>query len=742
MELSTGRDSCIKGMLADIFSPRIIPIFFTSVVLGILIIILDVSFAAMIFSGELAPLAIRAVGLTLAGTFFICLISAFSSSFKGIVAKAQDAPTAVLSAMAVSVVASSGVESSPEIKFMTIAAILFLSSVVTGLFFLGVGKFRLANLLRFMPYPVVGGFLAGTGWLLSKGSIGIMCDVSLSMNNLPLLTTPENLMKWLPGVIYGVALFWVLLKRSHFLILPGSLVAGTLVFYAVMALFGRTIQEAKTAGFLVSGVPTGGLWPAFTLADLALVQWQTVFQQLPAVFTVALVSMISMLLNMSGIELASRSEMDMNKGLMVVGSANIVAGFFGAVPGYPSISLSLLGYKAGANSRITGIVSAMIVGAVLFFGGTVLEYFPKSILGGLVLLLGLFFIYDWIIIPRKRIPRTDWLIVIAIFLVIGIFGFMQGVAFGLVASIIFFVFQFSRVPVVKPGFTALERRSMTVRPVPHQHILRAEAAKICGYELTGYLFFGSASSLMDTLKNTLASEPAPLFMILDLAQMTGFDISAVNNFQRIVFRAKTAEATIVITTAPKLFTETVRWHVPEDAMGNIRFFPSLNDGLAWCEDCLIDQAEDNMRETVDLRDKLFESSADDVMSQLELQEYFEVLCDRIEPWLAPVEYSHGSVIVEKGTVIDGLHLLSRGHAVELDPESGVRICFLEPGCVIAGPAAFTPDYICPATVMAESNCTTAYLSMEARKRFEEENPSLAIEVYGYLFRSKAGKPHI
>lgn len=736
------KESILSELFEDLFSPRIVPIISVSIVLGILLITFGVSFASMIFSGDLAPLASRAAGLSLAGCFVLCLVCSFSTSFNGLIAMVQDAPTAILSTMAVTVAATLGADASPDIKFMTITAVIFLSSVFTGICYMGVGRFRLANLFRYMPYPVVGGFLAGTGWLLAVGSIGVMCDIPLSLDTLGALAAPGVLVKWVPGIIYGTVLFAVLLKRSHFLVLPGSLIAGTLVFYGVLALSGTTVQEAKTAGFLVSEVPEGGLWPAFSLSDLSLIEWRTVFQQLPGIFTVALVSIIGMLLYMSGIELGARSEMDMNKELIVSGAGNLLAGCLGSPPGYPSVSLSLLGQKTDADSKLTGVISALILGAVLFFGGRVLEYFPKSILGGLVLLLGLFFIHDWIITTKKRLPLLDWLIVLAIFGVIGVVGFMEGVAFGLVAAIVFFVFRFSRVPVVKQQFTALERRSMTVRSVPHRHILQAEAEKICGYELTGYLFFGSASSLMDSLKNDLSSNRAPHYMLLDFDQVTGFDISAINNLQRVVFTAKSTGSVIVITATPERFTRAVRVNFPGDALESIQFFQTLNDGLEWCEDKLIHEIEADMEEKADLlKDALFDRSVDDVMAHLKHREYFEALVEDLGTYLEHTRHSPGSTIAQKGDTLGGLHLITWGNAVESDPSSGLRLSCLEPGCVIAGPAPFTSGFISAATFMAESDCRTAFFSFSARKRLETEDPALAIRLYKYLVQSNAEKPY-
>lgn len=729
----------IAELFEDLASSRIIPIIAMAVVMGILLIIFEVSFASMIFSGELSPLASRAAGLTLAGAFLICLIGSVSSSFKGVIPLPQDAPTAVLSMMAVSMAAAMGPQAPPEVKYMTVTAAIAMSAMFAGLCYLLVGRFRLANLLRFMPYPVVGGFLAGTGWLLVSGSLGVMCDVSLSMGNLTRLMRPDIILRWIPGVVFGAAVFFVLLKKSQVLILPGSLVVGTIVFYLVLTFAGISVQEAKSAGFLISGVPSQGLWPAFSLSDMSLINWQIVLSQLPAIFSVALVSIVGMLLNMSGIEVGARSEMDINDEFMVFGTGNMVAGACGSVPGYPSIALSLLTHKAGADSRLTGIICALIVGLVLFFGGDLLGYFPKCLLGGLVLLLGLFLIYDWIISTRNRLPLIDWLIVFFIFLVTGLFGFMEGVAAGLVATIIFFVFRFSRVPVIKQTFTGTQRTSLKARSVPHRHILRAQADKICGYELTGYLFFGSAFSLLDSLKTTLMNEPAPGFMLLDFKQVTGFDISAVNNFQRVALSAQAGGCSLAVTGAPQRFVAAIQKNFPEDVRGNLSFFKTLNDGLEWCEDCLIRDMETALSKESDLKDSIFERSVEDVMKQLENQETVEKLAHELTDWLAPRDHSPGSIIVEKGQTIDGFHLITWGRAIAYDRVTKQRLGSLEQGCVIAGPAAFSPDHACPVTIMADSACKTAFLSSKARKRLEKENPELAIALYGYLIQSDTGR---
>ncbi len=279
----TGR-SLASELFADIKSGKIVPAFSTAVIAAILFVTFEISFAAMIFSGSLSPLATHGAGLTLCGGFLVCFFVVLTSPCKAMITQPQDAPAAVLSTIALAIGAAMGEKASMEARFMTVAAALALSAFFTGAAFVIIGRFRLANLLRFMPFPVLGGFLAGTGWLFLVGGVNVMCGIPLSLDALSGLAAPDMVLKWMPGLVFGIVLFAITLRYSHFLIVPASLVGGVVLFYLFFAIFGISADSARAAGFLVSGVPANGLWPPFTLKDLGLIEWQTVWQQLPGIF--------------------------------------------------------------------------------------------------------------------------------------------------------------------------------------------------------------------------------------------------------------------------------------------------------------------------------------------------------------------------------------------------------------------------------------------------------------------------
>jgi len=726
----------LAELAQDLKSARIVPAVFIGMVMGILAVIIAFSFAAMIYSGPLAPLAIRGAGLTLWGTLMICAVSALGSTFKSVIGLTQDAPAAVMSTVAAAIAAAMAMTASADSRFMTVAATMLVSAVASGAAFLIIGRFRLANLLRFMPYPVVGGFLAGSGWLLSVGGISVMCGVSPSPETMQKMMTPAVAALWLPGVIYGVTLFALMLRWSHFLILPGSMAVATILFYVGFAVVGISIDSAKSAGFLVSGLPADGLWPAFSVSDLSLIDWAVVWRQAPGILTVVLVTVVGMLLNMSGIELGTGCDTDMNSEFTVGGAANFLAGCGGSIPGYPAISLSLLGFKTGADSRWTGLVSAAVVGAVLFVGGSVLEFFPKPLLGGLLLLLGLFFIYDWLIETRKRLPLADYGIVVSIFLVIGVFGFIQGVAFGLVATVVFFVVRFSRVPVVASSFSAANRHSLKQRPIPHRKILTAEGQRILGYELAGYLFFGSAATLVASLKEKPSTHPHPEVVIVDFKNVSGFDVSAINNFTRFVVNAAAGRTFVAFTSAPERFIDTLKAHLPGQATSFVAFFPDLDHGLEWCEERIIGGALTETATSVGSLDALFDQSVDDVIAHLERQERFEALVERLAPWIEHRDYGAGTVIMTKNLKLDALCLVVSGEATETDPDTGTRRRTFVPGDVIAAQAAFGRT-TAVSTVTAAETCRVILLKQDARQLLEKEAPELAISLHVYVIQKLA-----
>jgi SulP family sulfate permease len=736
---SSKRSSFFKGVFMstvlnelrnDLFSPRLVSILSIGLVMGVLLVILEISFAAMLFTGDLGAYAIPGAGITLFGALVMSAFMALSSSFKSVVALPQDAPVAVLATVGVAVAAA--MPAAPgEARFMTIVALLGISSLSTALTFVMIGRFRLANLLRYMPYPVVGGFLAGSGWLLTAGSISVMCGITPGLDTLSQLASPAALWKWVPGVAYGGGLFLVMKRWSHFSLLPGSMLLCAAAFFLAFFLADYSLVDARQAGFLLSGIPSHGLWPAFSLSDLAFIDWGIAVDQLPAITTVVLVTVVMQLLNISGIELASGTEIDINHEFTAAGIANTLSGISGCHPGTPALSLSTLAFKLAGGTRLVGLTAAMVVAAVLFLGGGALEFIPKPLLGGLLLLLGLSFMDDWLVAMWHKLPKSDYGIVFSIFLFISLVGFLEGVCFGLVLTVFFFVVRFSRVSVVQEVFTARDCQSKKRRSIPHRTMLASGGERIRGYRLNGYIFFGSATTLGLRLREALDREPGPLCILLDFENVTGFDISAVNQLQRFIAVARSKETRIVFSTTSPWLQRNLERNLPAEDMQNVHLAKDLDHGLEWAEELLLDEYAARLGREKGARATLFEGAVDAALDHLDRQAAFEELVERLEPWAQQESHCAGAPIFRAGDVIAGLRLLTWGHATERSPEGHTRLRACDPGAVFYAKAAFVPQ-TATTEVVADVDCRSVFLPSQQVAHLSRDEPALALALQRHL----------
>ena len=137
----------------------------------LLSIVLMISVAGMIFSGDaLAPFLRQGIGLCLFGGVALGVAGAFGTSYRGTICHPQDVTGVILALSAAAIAARLG-GGSPATLYATVAVLIALASVVTGAAFLAAGALRLGVLARFIPYPVMGGFMAAAGYLMTAGAI-------------------------------------------------------------------------------------------------------------------------------------------------------------------------------------------------------------------------------------------------------------------------------------------------------------------------------------------------------------------------------------------------------------------------------------------------------------------------------------------------------------------------------------------------------------------------------------------
>ena len=718
---------------ADAESTKLAAAVSTGLVVAVLLVVFSPTQAATVFAGPLTPFVARGTGMILFGCFTLCLITALAGSYRGTVSMPNFAPAVALFAIG-SVVATSMSGASDEAVFATMVVIIALSTLTTGLCFSFIGRLRLANLFRFMPYPLVGGFLAGLGGVLTVSSISIACGITVKWETLPELLEPDMISKWAPSVVYAAVLLPITKLRPHYLVLPASVVLAVALCHAVLLVLGISAEEARAAGILFEGTPAGTSWPPIELGDLTHVDWKVVASQIPGILGVVLITLICIVLNAGALELGSGRELDMNREFQVEGAACLVASLGASSPGCNSSPISLISHATGAETRLTGIVVALAVGSVLFFGGALLAFLPMPLLGGLALFVGLGLVNDWLVATRKTLPRTDYSIVLLVSLVICFFGFLEGVVVGLVAAVIFFVVRYSTVDVIGASFTAREHQSKRVLSATHRIILRVQGERVGVYRLRGYIIFGNAAPMGDRLKEALEADPIPLCLLLDFADVSGFDISAANVICRSIRAAQTRGTQIVLSAMAERTRSTLRPGLPESEWRHLIFAEDLDHGMEQCEDLVIAGWERLHSESEDARDALFGISIDHAVRELDRQARFEALTERLGPWLQPFAYAAGEDIVAHGEIQQGMQFLTAGRAMARAGQSGARAQEYGPGDALAPQAAFGP-HLAEISVTAQEPCRTVLMTSSARRSLERDDAALTVELDRYLIEA-------
>jgi len=485
----------------------------STAILGILNTSIVVSFATLIFAGPCPEYFATGVAFfLLAGCIGSILIALFSS-YEGTIGCIQDVPSAISGLMAVSL-AGMLAGSSQETIFANIFAVIFISTLLTGIAFVLLGYFKLGNLVRFIPYPVMGGFLAGTGWILFKAGLEVSTGVSFNLLRVLTFFSQVNVLQLACGVVFAVWFFILSRYFSSNMLMAASVLISTLIFFIIAGLLDISTAQLEQQGWLLGPLPKGALWRSLTVPDLKAIDWTLLGTQFGSILTIVLLSAISFLLGASALELVANRDLDMNKDLQKTGITNLIACVFGAPASYLIISDTALATQMGARSRFAGIFMGLFIAVIFFLGGQILSYVPKFVAGGMILFIGLSLLAEWLIDARKSFPLIDYL------------------GAGIFASVIIFVIRYSSINLVKNAGDGNRFRSSKDRPIPDQRLLDHYAHQSLILQLQGFIFFGTANSLYETIRSYVESSETPLrFVMLDLGLVRGIDSSAVKSFE-------------------------------------------------------------------------------------------------------------------------------------------------------------------------------------------------------------------
>ena len=595
---------------------------------------------------------------------------------------------------------------------------VFATSLVCAATFWLMSRRGRANIVRFVPFPVMAGFLASSGWLLVLGSMTIIIGTPLTLESAARLVYAE----WQPvGSAVAVALALLALSRRlpGTVLMPIVIAVTTLAVQAVLASPLCAGAACEPSRWLFPAAPPGLWLPPWKLrldGDIAMM----VASFLPTMLAVAFVAWLAVMLTLASLEIELHREFDLGHELRVHAGVAAIAGGLGGMIASASISRTALNWRSGGTA-VAGLVSAGMALAMLLGASQVMGYMARASIGGLVLYLGIAMLRQWIWDVRRTARPVEILQILLIVAITARHGFVAGFGAGVLFACVTFVVTYSRIPLTDIASHLGEMRSSVVRSSGQEQALAAHGEKVPVYRLTGYVFFGSAAKIEAMFMEHLVGAAEAL--VLDFSRVSGIDTSAIAVFERILRRHSESSLRFHIVHGPPVRARLEALAHAPGASRNLSFHDSLDRALEDAEEAFLEKHE------ADVFDETMMRTAAALDWRSPFEEYLETRA-----------IAENEALFREGDRSDEVYFVESGHFDVLKGVNDgppVRLAKVRHGALL-GEIAFYLGEPRSATIVATRPSSVRVMSRSALERMRAERPELATRFDHMVIRSVAG----
>ncbi len=686
---------------------------------SVLSVAYGLSYAALIFSGPLASHLSTGIVTTFVSAALAAGIVGMRSSIPFAIAGPDTSTSAVMATLVAAMVARLAAEGRADL-LPPVTVLIALATAATGVLLCVLGFTRVGQAIRFVPYPVIGGFLGATGWMMVRGAIQVTTGRRFALDDVASLAAGPVLGKLLAGLAVALVLQLLLRRWNNAFVLPVVLLASMAAIHFALPLSGVSLADAQARGWMFQPQPAAPLALPWSPAVLATFPWSSMTWLVGDLLAVMFVTSISLLLNVTGVEIATRREADIGRELGALGVANLVSAACGGYVGCLSLSRTTLAHAAGAAGRLAGVTVALLSAAMLVIDPGFLGFVPRYALGGLLFFAGLRLLYHWTVGSASRLPLLDYLSLVAIALIIIQWGFIAGVLIGIVIGCATFAVSVSRVNAVKFHFDGSEYRSSLDRSPSELALLVAHGRELQGMALQSYLFFGSANRLYEQVKALLADRAECRYLLFDFRLVTGVDSSATHSFAQIRdVAAAHGTQLVLVSLSPAL----------ERAFEGLRL---ATEGAVVVED--LDRALEFCEEGIIAAHRAEAAGAPSLVAWLSKVLGGRELAVELAGYCQRLDVQAGEDIARQGDASDSMHFIVEGRVgifVDLGSGRPVRLRSLgrhttvgEMGLITGRPRS--------ATIRAESASLVYALPADAYSRILHERPVLGLALYRFV----------
>ena len=353
------------------------------------------------------------------------IILGFIAALLGGVAVQVSGPTGPMTVVTAAAVATFSND------FSTVMAVVFFAGIIQISF----GIVDLGKWIKFIPYPIISGFMCGIGVIIIILQINPLFGANTNSSIVYIVT---NLFETFENINYE-ALFVGLVTIFIMFLTPKSITK--IVPAALIALFFVTIL----ATILNLNIPTIGEIPSklpdFILPSFNILELSTV---LTFAITLALLGSVDTQLTSVLVDSKLKTNHNSKKELIAQGIGNTMCSFFGAIPGAGATMRTVVNMKNGATTRISGVTHAIVLLIIALFLAPIASKIPLALLAGILIKVG-FDILDYRFLQIiQKVSKDDLIIMITVFLLTVFVDLIIAVAAGVFISSFMAVYQISK----------------------------------------------------------------------------------------------------------------------------------------------------------------------------------------------------------------------------------------------------------------------------------------------------------
>ncbi|MCF8199565.1 MAG: cyclic nucleotide-binding domain-containing protein [Sulfuritalea sp.] len=524
------------------------------------------------------------------------------------------------------------------------------------------GSVGLGRLIKYMPYPVVSGYLSGVGLYIIGGQVPKFLGTPSGTHFGHALLHPE-LWAW-QGMAVGAVTIAAMLYAPRFTRrVPAAILA---LLAGVLAYFGLSLIDVSLLDphnpLVIGPLSDSGGAGARGFFDAVLGRWAGVGQlgmsdfallAIPAL-TLAVLLSIDTLKTCVVLDALTRSRHNSNRELVGQGLGNITSAVIGGMPGAGTMGATLVNMSSGAHTRYSGFIEGVLSLVAFLLLGSLISWVPVAALAAILIVVGVRMIdrhsFSFL---KQRSTILDFGVIAAVVATALTVSLIAASGIGIVLAVMLFIREQIGGSIVRRKLLGNETFSKRVRTHEEMEILTVHGDRAAIIELQGSLFFGTADQLYQSLEPELKTRD---FLILDMRRIQTVDVTAAHLLEQVKDMLAERKGFLIFSAIPPNLPSGRDLQQYFDQVGLIRqdspvrVFSELDDALEWVEDRIIHEAALQRDEEV----------------ALELHEV-ELFAGRKEETLAALEQcmekrfvASGETIFSRGDAGDELFLIRRG----------------------------------------------------------------------------------